>query len=101
MMPDDALLVIEGKERRAAEPWIAAFAARLPRLRVVGLGDEVEPASVRYVAAWNHPRGHLARWPRLEAIFSLGAGVDHLLSDPLVPAAFPWRASSTPISRHG
>ena len=89
MMPDDVLLVIEGKERRAAEPWIAAFAARLPLLRVVGLGDAVDPASVRYVAAWNHPPGQLAHWPRLDAIFSLGAGVDHLLSDPLVPADVP------------
>ena len=89
MMSDDVLLVIEGKERRAAKPWIAAFASRLPLLRVVGLGDEVEPTSVRYVAAWNHPPGHLAQWPRLDAIFSLGAGVDHLLSDPLVPAGVP------------
>ena len=33
----------------------------------------------------NRVRGLFARLPRLEAIFSLGAGVDHILADPDLP----------------
>jgi glyoxylate/hydroxypyruvate reductase len=47
------------------------------------LGD---PADIAYVCAWHAPRGLFARLPRLEAIFSLGAGVDHILADPDLPA---------------
>jgi glyoxylate/hydroxypyruvate reductase A len=42
-------------------------------------------ADIAYACAWNAPRGLFARLPRLEAIFSLGAGVDHLLADPDLP----------------
>jgi glyoxylate/hydroxypyruvate reductase A len=40
---------------------------------------------VQYAATWKHPAGSLSRYANLQAIFSLGAGVDHLLSDPLLP----------------
>ncbi len=41
--------------------------------------------SVKYALAWNSPHGVLARCPNLEVVFSLGAGVDHLISDPDLP----------------
>ena len=40
---------------------------------------------VKYALAWNSPPGVLARCSNLEAVFSLGAGVDHLISDPDLP----------------
>ena len=40
---------------------------------------------MRFAASWKHPEGALAGLPMLEAIFSLGAGVDHLLSDQRLP----------------
>ncbi len=40
---------------------------------------------MRYAAVWRPPPGLLAELPQLAAIFSLGAGVDHLLSDPRLP----------------
>ena len=46
------------------------------------MGDR---AGISYVCAWQPPPGLLARFPNLAAIFSLGAGVDHLLSDPDLP----------------
>ncbi len=46
------------------------------------LGD---PADIAYACAWKPPPGLLARLPNLAAIFSLGAGVDHLMSDPELP----------------
>lgn len=88
-MTGDTLLVSVGNDRRGAEPWLASFARRLPHLAVAALGDAVEPDRVRYVAAWKHPHGTLAGLPALEAIFSLGAGVDHLLADAALPAGVP------------
>ena len=83
------LAVSVGGSRAAAEPWMASFAARLPDHDVVALGDAVDPARLRYVAAWKHPHGALAHLPALETVFSLGAGVDHLLADAALPAGVP------------
>ncbi len=90
MTRDATLLIAVGPSRAGAAPWVAALARRLPNWRVAALGDgEVDPATVRYVAAWNHPHGALAAFPSLEAVFSLGAGVDHLLADAALPASVP------------
>ncbi|RYB01853.1 2-hydroxyacid dehydrogenase [Lichenibacterium ramalinae] len=88
-MTPDVLLVSVGGDRREAVPWIEAFGRRLPGLAVAALGDAVDPAAVRYVAAWKHPHGSLAGLPALDAVFSLGAGVDHLLADAALPAGVP------------
>jgi glyoxylate/hydroxypyruvate reductase A len=40
---------------------------------------------VRYALSWRHPPGALTNLPNLQAIFSLGAGVDHLFADPALP----------------
>ena len=89
MSPRHVLAVSVGGSRAAAEPWMASFAARLPGHDVVVLGDAVDLALLRYVAAWKHPHGALAHLPALEALFSLGAGVDHLLTDAALPAGVP------------
>lgn len=67
------------------EPWLQRFRRLLPDRRVSALGDPVTPDEVRYAASWKHPPGSLAGLPRLRAVFSLGAGVDHLLTDPALP----------------
>ncbi|MCV0395025.1 MAG: glyoxylate/hydroxypyruvate reductase A [Rhizobiaceae bacterium] len=41
--------------------------------------------SIDYAVVWHHPRGLLAGLPNLKAIFSIGAGVDHIMSDPDLP----------------
>lgn len=70
----------------AGESWRAAMAEVAPhvvfRNRIEGFGD---PAHVRYAIAWNPPPGELAAFPNLACIFSLGAGVDGILSDPSFP----------------
>ena len=66
-------------------PWLKRFAALLPGHTLVTPETLVDRAAVRYAIAWRPPRGLLAELPRLEAIFSLGAGVDHILSDPSLP----------------
>lgn len=66
-------------------PWIERFRRLLPGREVVALGEPFDRREVRYAASWKHPPGALAGLPNLEAIFSLGAGVDHLMSDPRLP----------------
>jgi glyoxylate/hydroxypyruvate reductase A len=66
-------------------PWRNRFAALLPGRAFVTPERLVDRAAVRYAIVWRHPRGLLAELPKLEAIFSLGAGVDAILSDPRLP----------------
>jgi glyoxylate/hydroxypyruvate reductase A len=66
--------------------WEARLRTLAPRrdLRIwpQRVGD---PAGISYACVWQPPRGLLAGIPNLAAIFSLGAGVDHLLDDPALP----------------
>ncbi|HTV89087.1 MAG TPA: glyoxylate/hydroxypyruvate reductase A [Stellaceae bacterium] len=48
-----------------------------------------DPAAIDYAIVWRPPRGLLASLPKLQLILSLGAGVDHLLSDPQLPRGVP------------
>ena len=68
-----------------AAPWRARLAALLPGRRVVAPGDVFDPTAVHYALSWRHPPGALKDLPNLRAIFSLGAGVDHLFADPALP----------------
>src|SRR5499433_2867278 len=77
------LLAVTGLD---PQPWEERMRALAPRRDIYlwpqRLGD---PADIAYACAWHAPRGLFARLPRLAAIFSLGAGVDHVLSDPDLP----------------
>ncbi|HSK40232.1 MAG TPA: glyoxylate/hydroxypyruvate reductase A, partial [Arenibaculum sp.] len=68
-----------------ADPWLAEFARQLPDLDVRVWPDMGDPADIRYALVWKPPPGVLRTLPRLEVIFSLGAGVDALLHDPELP----------------
>ena len=46
---------------------------------------ERDLSDVVYAVVWAPEPGLLARCPNLEVIFSVGAGVDHLISDPQLP----------------
>lgn len=67
------------------EDWRERFQALLPELPVVVLGEPFDRRAVHYVASWKHPEGSLAGLPNLAAIFSLGAGVDHIFADSRLP----------------
>ncbi|HLH51274.1 MAG TPA: glyoxylate/hydroxypyruvate reductase A [Roseiarcus sp.] len=68
-------------------PWRERFAALLPGRRLVAAPNIGARAEISYALSWRHRQGALAGLPNLRAIFSLGAGVDHLFSDPLLPDA--------------
>ncbi len=68
------------------ERWQAHFRALAPDRDVrVWPAETGDPREVTYVCAWKPPAGLLATLPKLAVIFSLGAGVDHLLGDASLP----------------
>ena len=73
--------------RLDAERKAEAFRSLFPDRRIVNYGHEDvdDLAGLTYAVVWSHEHGLLARMPDLEIIFSLGAGVDHVLSDPNLP----------------
>lgn len=66
-------------------PWVKQFQELLPDRAIVTLGDVFDPAAVEFAMTWYHPPGSLAAYPNLRAVFSMGAGVDHLFRDPQIP----------------
>lgn len=72
--------------RYNASDWSDMMRDRAPDLDVRLWPDETgNPVDIRFVVAWNPPEGELAKFPNLEVIFSIGAGVDHLMKDPHLP----------------
>jgi glyoxylate/hydroxypyruvate reductase A len=70
-----------------AEAWAQRFRALAPSRPIRIWPNQIERADeIAYACAWRAPPGALAGFANLKAIFSLGAGVDHLLGDPTVPA---------------
>jgi glyoxylate/hydroxypyruvate reductase len=77
------LVVVDGATQDAwYRRFRAAQGARDLRLWPHEIGD---PADIAYACAWRAPHGVFAGLPNLQAIFNLGAGVDHLLADPTLP----------------
>jgi glyoxylate/hydroxypyruvate reductase A len=59
--------------------------ALLPSHKIVMLGESFDRDSIRCALSWRHPPGALKDLPNLRVILSLGAGVDHLFTDPALP----------------
>ncbi|AYD02976.1 glyoxylate/hydroxypyruvate reductase A [Neorhizobium sp. NCHU2750] len=70
-------------------PWQQAFAAQAADLTVHAWPETGPLEEVDYVLCWAPGAHEIARYPNLKAVFSLGAGVDHLLSDDTIPLHLP------------
>ena len=81
------LLFISEVDR--ADWWQTALAAASPGLVVRVWPDVGNPADIDYALVWKPRPGVLATLPGLKAIFSLGAGVDHIFRDPDLPPGVP------------
>lgn len=68
------------------EPWINALKKAAPTVEVTTHRQLNDFSGVEFALAWNHPPGIFMQFPSLKTISSLGAGVDHLLNDPQIPA---------------
>jgi glyoxylate/hydroxypyruvate reductase len=66
-------------------PWRERLGALLPNHAVATPQTLTDRAAVRYAVCWRPGANALKDLPNLQAIFSLGAGVDHLLEDPGLP----------------
>lgn len=63
------------------QEWVSRIQALAPDRDVF-----TQPhTSVEYAFLWKHPHGQLKDLPNLKVLFSLGAGVDHILSDEAIP----------------
>jgi glyoxylate/hydroxypyruvate reductase len=67
------------------DAWVARLRRELPGRQIVTVGEPFDRRAVHYAVSWKHPPGSLAGLPNLAAIFSLGAGVDHLMGDDRLP----------------
>ena len=68
-----------------ATSWRRRLETLLPSHSVAVLEEPFDRGAIRYALCWRHPPGALTNLPNLQAIFSLGAGVDHLFADPALP----------------
>lgn len=66
-------------------PWVERFARAMPGRMIVTPQDKFKPEDVEFAAVWKHTPGSLNRFKNLKVIFSLGAGVDHVLRDANLP----------------
>ncbi|WP_202978031.1 2-hydroxyacid dehydrogenase [Pseudomonas nabeulensis] len=80
-----ALLSASDDMSAMAEAWRARHPGHDVRL-AQALGD---PAEIDVAVCWFPPPGVLASLPRLRLIQSVGAGIEHLLHDPLLPRHLP------------
>ncbi len=67
------------------QPWIDALSKSGPDIEILSHHDVVDKDKVQFALAWNHPKGIFKEFPNLKCISSMGAGVDHIMSDPDIP----------------
>jgi glyoxylate/hydroxypyruvate reductase A len=70
-------------------PWRAALTQAIPGLDFRVWPDVGQLEDIDYALVWRPPPGMLRRLPRLKAVLSLGAGVDHVFADPELPRHVP------------
>src|SRR5712671_1582200 len=69
--------------------WKPQLGRLMPELEVRVWPEVGDPADIDYALVWRPEPGLLASLPNLKLILSLGAGVDHILCDPLLPRDAP------------
>jgi glyoxylate/hydroxypyruvate reductase len=68
------------------EPWERRFRSYAPQRDLRVWPDRVgDVRDIAYACVWKPAPGALAQCPNLKAIFSVGAGVDHIFADPDLP----------------
>ncbi|HEX3521998.1 MAG TPA: glyoxylate/hydroxypyruvate reductase A [Stellaceae bacterium] len=69
--------------------WKPQLARLMPELEVRIWPEIGDRAEIDYALVWRPEPGLLASLPNLKLILSLGAGVDHILTDPDLPRRVP------------
>lgn len=78
-------VIVATSDPAATQRWQGLIQAALPEFQVIGwqLGDPESGA--QYAVVWSAPDSFFQTENELKAVFSLGAGVDHLLALPNLP----------------
>ncbi len=71
------------------DSWRRALLELEPGLDLREWPEVGDPNDIEYALVWKPPMGELKSYPNLKAIFSVGAGIDHLSSDPELPKGVP------------
>lgn len=66
-------------------PWKNAFQEHLPANEVVTIDEIKDPTKVLLAVVWQHRKDLFHKIPNVQLVASLGAGVDHIIHDPLLP----------------
>lgn len=74
---------------RSTESLTAAIRSHDEDLDVRVWPNIGNPDEIEFAVLWKHPPGLLADLPAVKAVSSYGAGVEHLLADPALPADLP------------
>jgi glyoxylate/hydroxypyruvate reductase A len=80
------ILIVYGSDK--AQPWRDAIAAQL-RDAQVDLWHPGYSHQADYAVGWSPPPQFFVEQPRLRAFLSIGAGVEHVLNNPKLPAELP------------
>ena len=70
-------------------PWIQAFKKHLPADEVVTWDQLDNTSKVKVAVVWKHQQDLFEKIPNVQLVASLGAGVDHIINDPLLPKEVP------------
>ncbi|MCW5729298.1 MAG: glyoxylate/hydroxypyruvate reductase A [Alphaproteobacteria bacterium] len=70
----------------SSELWLPEILRLMPELEIHVWPNVPDPARIEFALCWGPPPGELARYPNLRGISSFGAGVEHILADPALPA---------------
>ena len=79
-------LVVKSEFKRF-EVWEEAFARS--DLKLMPWGSVKAKGDIDYALVWKPEPGALAAFPNLKIIFSIGAGLDHLMGENIVPSGVP------------
>lgn len=70
-------------------PWLKAFKEALPDIKVMTWDEVQNPDRIEVAILWNHRPEFFKVMKNVRLVCSLGAGVDHILKDPLLPQNMP------------
>lgn len=82
-----------------AQWWKEHLGSLLPEIDCRLWTDDGDPAEVQYAVVWRPPTGWLKQFSNLRCIFSVGAGIDHILEDKLLPDVPVIRTTGTDLTQ--
>lgn len=71
------------------DDWVGGLKSAMPELEVRTWPDRGNPEEIDYTLVWLPPQELFEGLTNLKAVFSIGAGVDHLLGDLTLPENVP------------